>query len=369
MSTLHAQPTAIAGWSVGKARAVLAVFAATALFFVAVALSPMRSGFADGPLRGPGDIALYRAEIDRIHAGESYYAAAADELRARGYPTKSIFNWRTPLPMWLVGILPEAVLGKAMLGGAAIALLLLGFELVANEAGPRQGMLAALLLLGALMPIALGDLFVMTELWSGVFLALSAVAYGLDRRRLGIVTGIAALFLRELAAPYCVLCAIGAIKDKRHGEIVGWIAGAAAYCLFYAIHLSHVLPLMSATNTAHQAGWVRLGGAGFVISTAQMNVWLLLLPQWVTALFLAAALLGFAGWSRPAGQRIGITVAIYLAAFSIVGQPINQYWGSMIAPLLCFGAARFPAAFGQLLLSARLLHSTEIGRIFNPSRV
>ena len=337
------------------ARIAVAIFLATAAFLVAISLSPMRRGFADGPSRGPGDIALYRAEIDRVHAGESYYAAAADELRTRGYPTKSVFNWRTPLPMWFVGNLPDPALAKAILGAAAIGLLLLAFGLVSKEASPGQGMLAALLLLGALMPIALGNLFVMTELWSGVFLALSAVAYGLDRRKLGFAGGMAALFLRELAAPYCVLCAILAMKEKRRGEMFAWVVGCVAYSTFYAIHLSHVLPLMGATDVAQPSGWVRFGGAGFVLATAQMNAWLLLLPQWVTALFLAAALLGFASWNTPAGQRIGITVAIYLIAFSIVGQPINQYWGSMIAPLLCLGAARFPAAFGQLLVAARLL--------------
>src|SRR4029079_515282 len=59
------------------ARLVLALVAGVALFFVAVTFSPLKSGFADGPDRGPGDIALYRAEIDRIRAGESYYECAA----------------------------------------------------------------------------------------------------------------------------------------------------------------------------------------------------------------------------------------------------------------------------------------------------
>ena len=37
---------------------------------------------------------------DRIRAGEGYYQVAAEELVERGYPTRSVFNWRTPLPMW-----------------------------------------------------------------------------------------------------------------------------------------------------------------------------------------------------------------------------------------------------------------------------
>lgn len=350
------------------ARVALFIFLATATLFVAVTLSPMKSGFADAPNRGPGDIALYRAEIDRIHAGETYYASAADELTTRGYPTQSVFNWRTPLPMWLLGNLPDPALGKALLGAAAIALLLFSFALISEEGSSRQGVLAALLLVGALMPIVLGNLFVMTELWSGVFLALSAVAYGLERRRLGVIAGLSALFLRELAAPYCVVCAVLAVKDRRRGEAVAWLAGCIAYFTFYGFHLSQVLPLIPATETVQQSNWIRFGGAGFVISTAQMNAWLLLLPQWVTAIYLAAALLGFARWNTPAGQRIGITVAIYLISFSIAGQSINQYWGSMIAPLLCLGAARFPAALRDYLFAACCLRQDRFDEQFGNSR-
>lgn len=341
--------------SVTKARWLLALFLLIALFFAAISLSSLRSGFADGPARGPGDVALYRAEIDRVHEGESYYVAAANELRSRGYPTRSVFNWRTPLPVWLVGKLPEIALGKAVLGAVAIGLLLLAFSLMVEEGGSRQALLASFLLAGALLPVVIGDLFVMTELWSGVFLALSAVAYGRDRRQLAVVSGLAALFLRELAAPYCLLCVMLALRQRQTKELLAWYVGFAAYGIFYAAHLAQVLPLIRTDDIAHADGWVRFGGAGFVISTAQMNVWLLLLPQWVTAIYLAASLLGFAGWNTPAGQRIGLTVAIYLIAFSIVGQPINQYWGSMIAPLLCLGAARFPATLRGLLLAAGLL--------------
>ena len=84
----------------------MAVIIGTAVLFVAITLSPLKSGYADAPDRGPGDVALYRAEIDRLHAGESYYSVAGDELRPAGYPTRSVFNWRTPLPMWLVADCP-----------------------------------------------------------------------------------------------------------------------------------------------------------------------------------------------------------------------------------------------------------------------
>jgi hypothetical protein len=85
-----------------------------------------------------------------------------------------------------------------------------------------------------------------------------------------------------------------------------------------------------------------------VISTAQVNAYLLALPQWVTGIYLSLALLGFAGWTAPWGQRAGLTAALYLGDFAIVGNPFNQYWGSLIAPLLCLGVAQAPAALIDL---------------------
>ena len=84
-----------------------------------------------------------------------------EELRARGYPTRSLFNWRTPLPMWLLGVLPDAALGKALLGVLGLALLLLAFAWLADEANTPTALLGTLALSGALLPCLLGDLFVM----------------------------------------------------------------------------------------------------------------------------------------------------------------------------------------------------------------
>ena len=85
-----------------------------------------------------------------------------------------------------------------------------------------------MLLSGALLPCVLGDLFVMPELWSGVLIALSAVLFGLKRPTGGVIAGLAALFFRELAAPYCVLCVVLAAGERRYREIglvAGWLGG------------------------------------------------------------------------------------------------------------------------------------------------
>lgn len=346
----HADPVA---QSRLHARIMLCVFAVATALFVAVTFSPLASGFADAPDRGPGDIALYHAEAQRIHSGESYYDAAAAELTERGYPTASIFNWRTPLPVWLVGKMPQLEMANILLGLTGALLALLSFGLLADEGGVNQGILVVLLLVGAILPVWLGKLVLLPELWAGVLLAVSAVCFGSQRRWLGLAAGLAALVFRELAAPYCVLCFALAARERRWRELAVWGLGLVGYAGFYVVHVGQVLPRIAPDAIAHEHGWIRFGGAGFLISTVQMNAFLLLLPQWVTAIYLSCVLLGAATWNTAAGRLIALAVALYAVAFSIVGNDFNQYWGSLTAPLLCLPAARAPAVLRQLWHAAR----------------
>jgi hypothetical protein len=346
------QSRALGSLSSTQARAVIAVIIAAALLFVAITFSPLKSGFADAPDRGPSDFALYRAEIDRMHAGESYYDVAGDELRSRGYPTRSIFNWRTPLPMWLVAKLPAADVGKTLLVLLAVGMWLLAFGVLESQLGRRASVAGLLTISGTVFPCLLGDLFVMPELWAGILIGLSAVAYGGERRKLGFAAGLSALFVRELSGLWCLICLLTDARERRWRGVAVWTAGLAAYAVYFALHVKAVLPLISADDVAHDHGWVCFGAAGFVISTVQVNAWLLLLPQWITALYFVAALVGAAGWSTSAGQRIGLGVAGYAMAFAIIGQPFNQYWGSLTAPLFALAASAFPAAAGDLWRAA-----------------
>jgi hypothetical protein len=339
------------------ARIALLLFVAATLFFVAVTLSPLKSGFADAADRGPGDVGLYRAEVQRMRDGYGYYDAAAAELRARGYPTRSVFNWRTPLPVWLIAALPDITMAKAILGLAGLTLVWLAFQLLTDEGSLAEGLLGVVLLLGALLPCMLGDLLVMPELWSGVLVALSAVCFGLGHRAAGVLAGVAALFFRELAAPYVLVCLALTVYEHRWRELGAWMAGMATYAVFFAVHLSHVLPRISPDDVAHAGGWIRFGGAGFLISTAQMNAYLLVLPQWITAAYLACTLLGSLAWRSAAGTRIALAIVAYAIGFSIAGHDFNQYWGSMTAPLFCLGAARLPSAIAELWRAA--LRSSE----------
>jgi hypothetical protein len=114
------------------------------------------------------------------------------------------------------------------------------------------------------------------------------------------------------------------------------------------------VPLIETNARAHSEGWLQLGGAAFVISLLQMNAYLLLLPQWVSAIYLVLALLGFASMAAPWGHRAAWAACLYTLAFGVVGQEFNQYWGSVIAPLFCFGAAQGVAALIDVCRAARV---------------
>ena len=76
------------------------------------------------------------------------------------------------------------------------------------------------------------------------------------------------------------------------------------------------------------------------------------IPQWVTAIYLPLAMLGFASWNTECGRRAGFAACTYLVVFAFVGHPFNQYWGALVSPLLCLGAAHAPAAVYELLCRA-----------------
>lgn len=349
----HLPSTALARLEPKQARRALlglALFVATTL---GVTFSPFAKGYLGKPSRGPGDVALYRAEVDRMQAGEGYYEAAATELRARGYPTKSVFNWRTPLPVWLIGILPDPVFGKALLGGLALAALALGVAWLAREGGAAVALVGGLSLVGAMLPCFVGNLFVMPVLWSGFLIVLSLALLAAGRTKPGVTAGVSALFFRDLAGPFVVVMLGLALVRGRFREATLWCIGLAAYGAYFAWHAHQVSLFQGPTDLAHAEGWVQFGGLAFLISTTQLNGWLLVSPQWVAGLYLSLALLGFLSWRGPAGERAGLTAATYVPLFSIVGQDFNQYWGSLLAPLLCLGFAWSAPALRDLFHASR----------------
>lgn len=344
--------TGFARLAPAKARLILVALVACTLAAVVVTQSRYRISFTDRKFKG-SDFDLYWAEVERMRGGESYYEAAATELPARGYPTGSVFNWRMPLPMWLIAHLPTPIYGKWILSLCALALLLIATLLMAKLHSVWQAAVCAIAMAGAVLPCLLGKVYISPGLWASILIGLSICAYGLEKPAVAVSLGLAAAFFRELAVGYCLVMGALAVWQRRRVEAVAWVAGLAAFGAFFAWHWTAVQRHAPAVNAVEPSSWVQFNGPAFLIACTQMNGFLLLLPQWVSAVYLCLAVLGLAGWKTEFGVRVAVAVGFYLAAFTLVGQEVNQYWGETFAPLLALGAARAPRAVWDLLRSTR----------------
>ncbi len=321
---------------------------------VVITLSPWKTGFADQDRRHAGDIALYAAIVEGIHAGEPFYAVSEREMTERGYPTRSVFNWRAPVPLWLFGHLPQPDWAKFGFGLLALAAFGFAFECMAREGGLSPAIFGGVLLLGSLMLGFLGEIYVMSVVWCGVLIAISLCLYGLGRNRAAALAGLAALFTRELAAPYCVLSVIWALRSPRANrrELLVWMWGAVVYAEYYGGHVWQVLAHRDLAAMSHPEGWAQFLGLPFVLSLLQVHAFLLLLPQWITAILFAASLVCCATWNSAWGQRVVLTICLYTITFGCVGQDFNQYWGAVLVPAWTLAAGRIPSTFYRLFQTA-----------------
>src|SRR5678815_3172166 len=104
---------------------------------------------------------MYRAMIDDLHPGTSYYDAIGGELRSRGYATREVFNWRTPLLMTSLATMPDAVSERILIG--LMAFLTVATYFTASPGGWRW--LSVLMQAGGIALFAGTDLRVMGEPW------------------------------------------------------------------------------------------------------------------------------------------------------------------------------------------------------------
>ena len=304
-----------------------------ALVFLAVA-GVVASGRWVAPLpppSGSGDVATFEAVISRLRHGESYYPVMGDELRRGGYPTAQLFNWRTPLLLWALSrVNPEVA--RALIAALGFAVLTLSAPALGSRSkvALAVGMVAQL---GTIVALCVGSLS-LSESWAGVCIGLSICAYLGSRWIPAAMIGLAAWFLRELAAPYCLLCALVAIHRRRWPEFAVWVAGAVGYAVYYGIHAIHVLAQRQPGDIAHATSWLEAGGLAFAIVTVRWSSWLLLFPLWLSAIafaIIAASLLT----PRLIPQARG-AIAIYALLFMVVGKSFNGYWGLLTAPTWSF---------------------------------
>ena len=219
--------------------------------------------------------------------------------RNEAIPPASLFNWRFPIYAWFLGAFPGPEGGRWLLVALASVTLCFAFKMCLAEAGPLRAILGALLLGGVFSWSFDGDAYAYfaQELWAGVLVFLSVSALSLQHRALGVLAGLLALFMRELAGPYVLVCAVLAFWGRRKAEAALWVIGLVLYGCLLSYHAAQVHQRLTPADRLGES-WLQWGGAAFVLDTVRMNEWLFRTPTWVRAIYLPAALLGLLGWRR-----------------------------------------------------------------------
>ncbi len=288
---------------------------------------------------------LFTAVVDGMREGRSYYEVYGTESRRRGYPTRSVFNWRQPLLMRLLASVPPRA-GLLALIALAAALLVQAHGLL------RRQSLGVLTVINAALVVIVPGVMYFTEPWAGLCLGLSAVAYARQRETTGATWALLALFIRELAGPYCVIAVIVALSRKRWREVGVWMGGGFLYALYYGTHVWQVWQHALPGDHGHSHSWLYGGGLPFVIQIWQQNGILALLPAVVFSLVVVAAVAAW--WAPQMPVHVRASVLVYSVLFLFIGLPFNMNWGGMIAPLVALWLAYAPTGLTTLWTCARL---------------
>lgn len=312
-----------------RARSVVALVALGAIGVSALARP---AATVNVPTVGSSDVAMFQAVVARMRHGEPYYAAMGDELRRGHYPASQAFNWRTPFLLSALAEVPPMV---GRLAGIALCLVLLVVTVVIMAHQPRTIAATVLFLQsGILIPIVVPSAYVMAEMWAGVLIGLSICAYIRQRPMIGVTFGLLALFVRELSAPYCLVCTIVAIVNRRWREAAAWLSGALLYAVYYGLHVVEVHSHRLSSDLAQPSSWMELGGLQFLLSKVQFHPWLLSTPVAASVLVLLLLLAGIGATRTPIHVRL--TSGVYVLFFLVAGKAFNQYWGMVAWPTWTF---------------------------------
>ena len=297
-----------------------------------------------------GDSQLQLRTIERIRGGESYYSAVGDELRRNSYPTRPIINWRTPLHYSVVAALSIEWAGR-LLFGLGIVVVVTG-ALAYSTKSTGKAVAAALLLLGSMAPAMLvrPGAVGYSEHWAAVFLALSLNAYVARKWTLAAGLGITAVFVRELAAPYALVCGLLALQAKRRTEWQLWVAGGVAYVVYYGLHATAAVDAIRPGDLVREQSYVQWLGLPFVFMTLYTNGIVNLLPSWLTPMATSIGVAGACADSAPSQFRV--TLLLYAALFCVFGQSFNFYWGYMTSPIWAHAWLHAPEGLQALVVSA-----------------
>jgi len=292
---------------------------------------------------------FYQTVVEQIRAGGDYYSTVGYELRKIGYPTQSVFNWRLPVLAWLLAQLPSDRAGQVLAFILAVTTLLVWLSVFfQNKYALWQIFLGGLFLSGPVIYSLFPGTFLFHEFWAGTLIALSLAAHARGWRHVSVISGLTALLLRELSLPFVFVMMALAYREGQRREALCWFTGILVFCGEFFLHWSIVSNLNTGDDRLLAGQWLVFGGWPFVLNTAQMNPFLIVLPPWVDAILLPVAILGLARWKGAPGRRVACTVGIYVLAFSIAGRSNNTAWGLMYAFVMPLGLLHAPYALREL---------------------
>ena len=333
----------------------------SALAVLSIALSFITYGATAAPFPAPPiptsadsakiDAALYGAVLDRVSAGEDYYAAAASEQRTRGYPLHPFVTVRPPYFTWMiVGIGGRNAAATTLRMLVTASAVLMAFRLFMTMKG-RALKLAAPIAALSFLTVRNVPIF-WFEVWVSALVLLSLACWSSKTWVLSAVCGLAAALLRELFAPYLLVMLFVAIIEKRRAEIVGWSAALILFAASLTVHAARVHAVTS-VGDKQSPGWLRGGGWPYVVRVVHESSALILLPLWVVNILVPLAVLGLVSWKHPIADRASLYLIGFITAFMVIGRQNNAYWGMLLTSLLLIGLAFAPGAIATLVQRAR----------------
>lgn len=290
----------------------------------------------------PDDRDLYRTITERVSAGEGYYATAAAEQRAHGYPVRPALAMRPPTLAWFLALMPGHLARLAAFYALLLATLVCWRNALARHR-PRIALAMVVLALAGLFGAMFPKAAYLHEQWSVLLVMLSLAAH--RRAVLMVALALLAVLVRETALAWLAAIVVVALwkRDARTATL-----GTAAIALaagLWLLHARHVAAVGLPGDLASQ-GWVRFHGLGMVTEALARNLVLFILPGWLSLALAAASLAAMLRWGGDIERIAAVGTAGFLLAMTVLGRSDSGYWGFMVAPFALLGlpllVARLP---------------------------
>ena len=303
------------------------------------------------------DLQLYRDIIARVHAGDNYYRATADELRKGNYPLKPFFTFRLPTHATVYAALGEKVM--VAIFWLLSAALMVAWYLRLREFLPPALLAATMVLIaGGLGGLLQPQTGLFHESWAALFLALMIALYRPDRIWPAVLAGGAALMVRELALPMILAMGGIALLEKRWREAAAWTGVIALFACYLTLH-AHWVSLVVLPSDPPSPGWSSMLGLQFALKSLAKVTFGIRLPFVLAAALLVLSLFGWASVRAGWGLRVAILLAGYGSMIALLARTDTFYWALIAAPLSFAGLAFVPKAISDLAKAIR--HTTHQG--------